>query len=782
MRRRTSSTARRALGLIGITALLYAAAACTVPPEANKVVAHTSVGQIRVDGQPAGAKLQVIDAKGNVLPSVDTTGDTVLTRTADDGGQVIFRYLPIGDGYRVRRVDTNTVAPSDPVSVTSMGQNPPHSFYASQTLTNGYGYLTTRDGVQLSYMVRLPGPPDKGPYPTVIEYSGYDPANPDAPQPMTQISNLLGFATVGINIRGTGCSGGDFQFFENLQSTDGYDAIETVAAQPWVLNHKVGMVGISYPGISQLFVGQTQPPSLAALAPLSVLDDSYQGTLYPGGIFNDGFALGWVTDRVNQGKSAMPVPPGQQRFGQAWAQKRIDDGDQTCIANQKLRSQNPDMLKIIGDNPYFPLDYDLGRSLAPRTFVNRINVPVFLAGAWQDDQTGGHFPNMLDQFASAPVKKFELINGNHTEALTPQILARWLEFLQFYVARKVPDGSTLRAIGPLIEQQVISAPDAVPVPFPQDRFTGMTYAQALAAYQAEPSVRVLFDSGGAPGFDPGLPATGFEADFNSWPIPANQIAATRWYLGSGGTLTATAPTAADDSADTIDSYVSDPSVRPKYDFNGGTSDTWRQLPNWNWTPVVNGKSLSYVTDPLSSNLVVAGNGSVDLWLKSSALDTDLQVTVSEVRPDGSETYVQNGWLRASHRKLDPSRTSALRPVHTDLRTDAQDLPAGQFTPVRVELFPFAHAFRAGSRLRVTIEAPGGDRPFWGFDTLSGTPTNSIARSVARPSSILLPVVPSVNVPTPLPACPALRGQPCRTYVPETNTSNAAPPATLTGRP
>ena len=49
-------------------------------------------------------------------------------------------------------------------------------------------------------------------------------------------------------MRGTGCSGGAFDFFEQLQSTDGYDAIETIAAQPWVAHHKVGMVGLSYPG------------------------------------------------------------------------------------------------------------------------------------------------------------------------------------------------------------------------------------------------------------------------------------------------------------------------------------------------------------------------------------------------------------------------------------------------------------------------------------------------------------------------------------------------------
>ena len=67
----------------------------------------------------------------------------------------------------------------------------------------------------------------------------------------------MGFTVVDVNMRGTGCSGGAFDFFEPLQSLDGYDVVETVAHQPWVAHGKVGMMGISYGGISQLFTAQT---------------------------------------------------------------------------------------------------------------------------------------------------------------------------------------------------------------------------------------------------------------------------------------------------------------------------------------------------------------------------------------------------------------------------------------------------------------------------------------------------------------------------------------------
>jgi uncharacterized protein len=167
---------------------------------------------------------------------------------------------------------------------------------------------------------------------------------------------------------------------------------------------------------------------------------------------------------------------------------------------------------------------------------------------------------------------------------------------------------------------------------------------------------------------------------------------------------------------------------------------------------------------------MAGPSSLDLWLRSSARDTDLQVTLSEVRPDGRETYVQNGWLRASHRKLDARRSTATDPVPTHLRRDARPLPKGRFVLVRVPIFPVAHAFRAGSRIRVTIEATGGDRPRWRFQTVDkGRTTNAAALGGARASKLVLPVVPGATAQgTPLPAPTALRGEPDRAYVAASN--------------
>jgi hypothetical protein len=89
--------------------------------------------------------------------------------------------------------------------------------------------------------------------------------------------------------------------------------------------------------------------------------------------------------------------------------------------------------------------------------------------------------------------------------------------------------------------------------------------------------------------------------------------------------------------------------------------------------------------------------------------------------------------------------------------------------VTIPLYYQGHAYRAGSRIRVTITAPNGDQPIWAFGkTPLGKPTVAIAHSKRMPSSLTLPVVPGVNVPTGLPPCPGLRAEPCRDYRPLVN--------------
>jgi predicted acyl esterase len=180
--------------------------------------------------------------------------------------------------------------------------------------------------------------------------------------------------------------------------------------------------------------------------------------------------------------------------------------------------------------------------------------------------------------------------------------------------------------------------------------------------------------------------------------------------------------------------------------------------------------VSYVTSPLSSDTAVIGAGALQAWIRSSARNVDLQVTVSDVRPDGKETFVQNGWLRSDGRRLDPRKSNLLAPVPSLRRADAAPLPQGRWAEVTVPLYYQGHVYRAGSRLRILVSAPGGDQPVWAFADARprGRATVSVAHSRTMSSRLVLPVVPGVNGRTPLPPCPGLRGEPCRTYQPFVN--------------
>jgi predicted acyl esterase len=728
-----------------LTVLLTALALAT-PGLGHAIEVQSGIGFIAVTDATPGGQIVLADAKGKELGRA----------TTDEFGSLIIRDLPQGSRFRVSEV--GSTGPDTRVTVLRFADNPPPSFYKKQTLVEGYQYIEARDGTLLAAMVRPPAGKkmSDGPFPTVIEYSGYSPADPDSPQPSTLISEFVGFATVGVNMRGSGCSGGVLGLFDLPTTADGYDIVETVAAQDWVLHGKVGMVGISFPGISQLFVGGARPPHLAAIAPLSVIADIYRAPGFPGGIFNNGFAQSWLQERKDD---AEPAPEG----GQGWARKRVNDGDETCRANQRLRLQTLDPLDFVHSHPFYEPALMAERS--PINWVDLIEVPVFLSSSWQDEQTGGDFASMLDRLPQRRDVKIVVQNGVHSSSLDPDVLWDWLAFLDLYVTKTVPDPGRIGLIAPIIYEQILGPGTPTP-PLPSDRFDSISdYGEARTLFESRPHVRVRMENGaGSP--TPGLPAATFELGYSKW--PPMQAHPTKWYFGKNGELSRRRPHGAESDADT---YHPDPSVRPSQTLPGtGTDDSWAIIPPYDWEPIVDGTGLAYKTPPLDEDVTIVGPGSVDLWLGSSAPDTDIQVTLSEIRPDGLEYYVQNGWLRASHRKLDPKRSTKIDPRPTHLEHDSRPLKFGEFSKVRVGIYAVAHVFRRGSRIRIGIEAPGGDRTRWAFDTplTGGTIENTIARSQAHPSRLVLPVVPGVEAPQALPACPGLRGQPCRTYVAASN--------------
>ncbi len=401
-----------------------------------------------------------------------------------------------------------------------------------------------------------------------------------------------------------------------------------------------------------------------------------------------------------------------------------------------------------------------------------------MACQWEDEQTGGHCAALVSHFTGTKHKWFNFTNGAHIDSLDPVTYNHWYDFLELYVAHQAPmlNASKNQAASPLIYQAAFGTSDPQNDTFPSDPIQKTpSYAMAKKEFEKIPEVRILFDNGA--GKSPngqsqvGDPYPGFTHYFKSLPIPGTK--AGWWYFGSGGKLAAAPP-----SKRGANSYTSNPKALPLNDYKGNTETggLWGNASQWTWNWQQNpaGTAVSYVSAPLKKDTTVVGAGAVHVWIKASAPNVDLQATVSEVRPDHKETFVQDGWLRADERKLATGannifkqRSTLLAPIPSELPSDVRPLPKGKFSEVVIPLYYEGHVYRKGSRIRVTIAAPNGTQPIWSFShpapPLGKTTKVSVAFSKSMPSALVLPVI-NMKVPTGLPPCPGLRNEPCRPYV------------------
>ena len=697
----------RPAAAFGAVALLGAGVLVAVAYGGSPVRVQASVGQLAVTHARPGDAIVVRH-----------DGDEVGRTDADERGTAVVRDLAPGR-YEVVQQRSGRRVVSRETTVPALDDRPPASFYEGQHLHPGLNEIVARDGTRLSAYVHLPGPEADGPYPTVVEYSGYQIADPDVTQPASAVARALGYATVGVNLRGTGCSAGAFEMLGEVQVADGYDVVEAVAAQPWVRGGRVGLVGFSYGGLGALEAASGAPPSLSGVAALSVYGEARQA-FHPGGLSNSGFPVGWMQDLS---EDAAPA-------GADWVQRRIADGDAACARNQLLHGQAVDLIdRYLGDAP------DDGRfdALSPATWAPSIDVPVFLAGQLQDATIGTDLADHLEAFSAAPVRRLVLTNGTHGDAVSPQVLRRMDQFLSLYVAGEVPGEFDTAEL--LAETRPEVDPDLVPDgPAPLDLTAEPDLDAARGAYAAAPSVEVLFESGN--GGRPQAAAAATSMTFATWPPSEDDL--DELALAPGGRLADAGAAEPEPVRFTTDGSVSGEA----YNIEGSDLVTNAVSP---WVAPDPATAADWISTPMARDVALVGSTELELWVRLDQRDVDLQATLSEVAADGSETFIQAGWRRAS---------------------DAADVvQPGAWTIVPIRLGPVGHLLRAGSRLRLVVGTPGDGQVQWSFypPPHDGV-TVEVGQGGAAPSTLRVPSVATSAAPAPA-ACGDLRGQPCRTYAP-----------------
>jgi len=559
---------------------------------------------------------------------------------------------------------------------------------------SGYDFVTMPDGVKIAISVAVPAActdanvhPDG--CPTIFEMSGYDGGGASADDRGTLCGSEFGCGTleddsrqltrhfddeypgreyviVHASVRGSGCSGGEFDLFTWAAALDGkYLIDEWIPNQPWS-NGDVGLIGHSYGGLTGTLIAATRPTHLKVISVSGLIDDLYRGMVYPGGVTNYGFPLLWTGGiRTLYDVGGGLAPRIFRPIAEGYRDSALE-----CIETLPTRQRSVMNDAIVQGLSDTETDWYRTRSLIHH--VAKINVPTHIVGAYQDEQTGPRGPtHVWEQLAPGLDKRLVLSNGNHNTAglyAGTAVTRDRVDWLNRY----------LYDVG---------------------------FGEGLSDPTVNPAkqVRVYLESRGT-GIPNGI------IDAKDFPLP--ETVWTEHYLNADGSISSTPG-----SGEAM--YVSG-SVRHgwfrEFGETEGTPLTSAEAP----TPIKD--ALHFESAPYASDTVIVGNISAHLDLSTTAIDTELYVEIIDEAPDGTRAYLQRGVLKASHRAIQRSNSDCVDPADGNVHV-ACDAPgaylyrpyppharADNLTPnerydLEVEIWPLGHVFRAGHKLHVLVTTP-----------------------------------------------------------------------------
>jgi putative CocE/NonD family hydrolase len=508
-----------------------------------------------------------------------------------------------------------------------------------------------------------------------------------------------GYVVIIQDVRGRYTSEGEWYTFK-YESEDGFDTVEWAAALPYS-NGKVGMFGGSYVGATQMLTAIMHPPHLAGICPVVTASNYHSNWTYQGGAFEQWFNESW-TSGLAQDTLNRVVTANTNALGGAW---------KLPLTSYPLFNTQEDALKLDSASvlaPYFldwlaHPDYDeYWKKLAIEEHYADITVPSLSVAAWYDIFQGGSLLNYQGLTAHA---------GTDTARKGQHLL----------VAIGGHSGSGQK-IG-----DVDFGPEAAK--FLEDDVTLDWY-------------NFLF-KGAANRFS-GKPVTLFVMGENKWrdedSWPLARARTTKYFLHSGkgansargdGSLSAEMP-----HSETADHYVYDPS-NPTPTVGGPLCCDAVHLPAGprDQRPVeARNDVLVYSTAPFGKDVEVTGPVSLDLYVKSSAVDTDFTAKLVDVWPNGFAQNLTEGILRARYR---------------DSQEKPELMTPGQDYKLTVDLWSTSNVFKQGHSLRLEVSSSNFPRFDRNLNTGSSATsssrsipaTNTVLHDGEHPSALLLPVVP-----------------------------------------
>ncbi|HEY3240846.1 MAG TPA: CocE/NonD family hydrolase, partial [Acidimicrobiia bacterium] len=280
------------------------------------------------------------------------------------------------------------------------------------------GFIPLSSGTEAQYWLEMPA--HGGPLPTLFTYDPYY-TGTSFKASFVGVWDFFvphGYAVIGVNIPGTGCSTGKFSPpGASVWGREGAEIVEWIATQEWSDGH-VGMAGASFPGLSQLGVAGFNPPHLDAIAPWDAVADWYRDMFYPGGIRNvvwpKFFGLG--------------VQPGFAAFGTA---QTLASGETHCAALSPTEQAERTTGNFAFESERHPW-FDGYWQQAPITRAASIDVPVFGCQSWHDSAVGSRTAELYTAQAAHPERTwFVGTNGQHGSCIPADDMV--LAFMNRYV-------------------------------------------------------------------------------------------------------------------------------------------------------------------------------------------------------------------------------------------------------------------------------------------------------------------------------------------------------------
>jgi putative CocE/NonD family hydrolase len=554
--------------------------------------------------------------------------------------------------------------------------------------------MKTRDGVTLYADVYRPA--GEGPFPALLQRTPY---NKDRAAQFGHAATLRGFMVVVQDVRGRYTSQGEWYPFKH-EIDDGFDAVEWAAALPRA-NGKVGMFGGSYVGATQMLAALSHPPDLAGICPVVTASNYHENWTYQGGAFEQWFNQSW-TSGLAQDTFNREVQAGSN----AMIGSKVLPLKQYPLFNMQISSDPASLTAKLA--PYFLdwLDHPAYDTYWKRWAIEEqyasIRVPALTIAAWYDIFQGGSLKNYLGLKA-----------GAGTAA------ARTGQRLMVIVGGHAGNGPKIGAVD--------FGPDSH---FDENAVTLDWYDYLFQGKHNE--------------FATVKPVRLFVMGENKWrdedDWPLKRAKETRYFLRSGtGANTAAGDgalaTDANGSGGT-DSYTYDP-ADPVPTVGGPLCCDPVHLPAGprDQREVENRKDvLVYSTPALDQDVEVTGPITLDLFAKSSAVDTDFTAKLVDVWPNGFAQNLTEGILRARYRNT---------------RSTAEPLVPGKVYEYKIDLWSTSNVFLKGHKIRLEVSSSNFPRFDRNLNNGKGTSDssdfikadNTIYHDGEHPSALLLPVVP-----------------------------------------